>query len=57
MLAMILTHGDPAQPLQLWEYHMDDLIEDYLRVNSHNDAVQCGLHDLNSAFTDRQITK
>ena len=45
---MILTNGDPAQPLQLWEYHMDDLIEDYLRVKSHNDAVQCELHDLNS---------
>ena len=27
---------------------MEELIEDYLKVNSHNDAVQCGLHDLNS---------
>ena len=45
---MIFAHGDPARPLQLWEYHMDNLIEDYLRVNSQNDAVQRRLHDLNS---------
>ncbi|XP_065907872.1 uncharacterized protein [Dysidea avara] len=48
MLAMILTHGDPAEPLQLWEDHKADIIEDYLRRLSFNDAVQCGLRDLNS---------
>ena len=35
MLAMILTHGDPAEPLQLWEDHKADLIEDYLRKLYH----------------------
>jgi hypothetical protein len=43
LFAMLLTHCDPLDPLQLWESHKDALIEDYVRRMNAHQAEQTAL--------------
>jgi len=48
IFATIRTHCDPANPFKLWMDHQNSLVEGHLLCLPHDDAIQLGLHDLNS---------
>ena len=40
MFVTILTHCDPANPIELWSDHKTSLAEDYLQRQPFDDAIQ-----------------
>ena len=48
MFAIILTHCNPANPLQLWTDHKSGMIEDYMLHFTYDESIEQCLRELTS---------